>query len=158
FVPVQWDVGYVHGGFAHALDLVSNELDAAIGRLSSGCRVWFTGHSLGAALATLAAYRYRSMPGRVGAVWAGVDSFGAALVGNGVFGSTFDAVFEERSIRYVNDHDVVTHVPPGPFALPHGLFTHVDHLRWINKDGQIGTTPPTLPHFVSDVLGCTNVL
>src|SRR5262249_29250576 len=80
------------------------------------------------------------------------------LVGNGVFGSTFDAVFEERSIRYFNDHDVVTHVPPGPFALPHGLFTHVDHLRWINKDGQIGTTPPTLPHFVSDVLGCTNVL
>jgi hypothetical protein len=102
-------------------------------------------------VATLAAYRFRDRAG-------GVYTFGSPLVGNGVFAGTFDSTFQDRSIRYVHDHDVVTRVPPEPFALPHGRFTHVDHLRWINRDGQVGTTPPTIPHFVRDIFGRANAL
>jgi len=151
FATIPWDIGHVHGGFAHALDVAGPDLDRAIDRLPSGCRVWFTGHSLGAALATLAAYRYRGAAG-------GVCTFGSPLVGNGVFAGLFGAAFARRSVRYVNNNDVVTHVPPEPLALPNGLFTHVDHLRSINKDGQVGTTAGALPHFVQDVFGRANVL
>ncbi|MQA30912.1 MAG: hypothetical protein GEU82_13940 [Luteitalea sp.] len=151
FGTTHWDIGHVHRGFADALEAVRQPLEDALRALPPGCPVWFTGHSLGAALASFAAYRYREQA-------AGLYTFASPLAGNGEFAGNVDAAFEQRSIRYVNDHDAVTHVPPEPFALPHGLYTHVNHLRWINKDGQIGTTLPTLPHFVRDVFGESNVL
>jgi triacylglycerol lipase len=151
YVAVPGDAGRVHKGFLHGLDVVRNELERVLAKLPPRCRLWFTGHSLGAALATLAAYRYRDRN-------PGVYTIGSPLVGNGVFAATFGEVMDERSFRYVNDHDIVTHVPPPPFALPHGLYTHVDHLRWITKDGHIGSTAPTLPHFVRDVFGRTNAV
>jgi triacylglycerol lipase len=151
FATRKWDAGHVHEGFARRLETVRTELERLLNGLQPGCRVWFTGHSLGAAVATLAAYRYRQVAG-------GVYTFGSPLVGNGVFAGTFGGDFDARSMRYTNDHDIVTRVPPEPFALPHGLYSHVDHLRWINKEGQVGTTQPTLPHFVRDVFGRTNVI
>ena len=70
----------------------------------------------------------------------------------------FDSQFVERSTRYVNDHDVVTHVPSQILAFPHGNYTHVNHLRWINKDGQVGTSEPTVKHFIQDVFGSSRVM
>lgn len=151
FKPMRWDIGHVHKGFARRLDTVRPELDRVLNSLAAGCRVWFTGHSLGASVATLAAYRCRRLLG-------GVYTFGSPRVGNGVFSGTFGGEIDRRSARYANDHDIVTHVPPGPFALPHGLYSHIDHLRWINKDGLVGTTQPTLAHFVVDVFGRTNAM
>jgi triacylglycerol lipase len=151
FTPLRWEAGHVHRGFGRAFAAIRPQLDTALARLAPSCRVWFTGHSLGGALATLAAYHYRDRA-------AGLYTFGSPRVGNSVFAGLFGPVFQERSMRYVNDHDLVTHVPPQPFALPHGLYTHIDHLRWINADGQVGSTQPTLPHFVRDVFGRTNVL
>lgn len=151
YAPVRWDVGHVHAGFARRLDNLRAPLESALGRLPPGRRVWFTGHSLGGAIASLAAYRYREIA-------AGACTFGSPRVGNGVFAGLFGEAIDERSVRYANDHDIVSRVPPEPFALPHGLFTHVDHLRWINKNGQVGTTPPTLPDFVHDVFGRPNVM
>ena len=145
FVPIRWDVGFVHKGFAAALDAVWRPLEDALNTLPVDCRVWFTGHSLGGALASLAAVR-------TGGRAAGVYTFGSPRVGDAVFAAHLGHRFEEASIRYVNDHDVVTHVPPEPFAFP-GRYTHVDRLRWINKDGQVGTTRPTLEHFMLDVFG-----
>ncbi len=150
FVPVAWDVGHVHRGFAEALEAVWRPLAAALDSLPAGCRVWFTGHSLGGALAALAAFRRRSQVG-------GLYTFGSPRVGDGVFATQLDSTLGQRSIRYANDHDVVTHVPPEPFAFP-GRYTHVRNLRWINKDGQVITTEPTVRHFVQDVIGDTAFL
>ena len=150
FAPKAWDAGHVHQGFARRLENVAAALDQVLSGLDAQCRLWFTGHSLGAAAATLAAFRYRARAG-------GVYTFGSPLVGNGVFTGTFGGALGPKSTRYVNDHDLVTRVPPEPFALPHGLYSHVDHARWINKEGQIGTTRPTLAHFVRDVFGRANV-
>jgi triacylglycerol lipase len=150
FAPVGWDAGHVHQGFARRLSNIAPLLDRALGRLDPKCRVWFTGHSLGAAVATLAAFRHRRVTG-------GVYSFGSPLVGNGVFTGTFGGALGLLSTRYVNDHDLVTRVPPEPFALPHGVYAHVDHGRWINQEGQIGTSRPTIAHFVRDVFGRANV-
>jgi len=146
---VPWDVGHVHQGFGKALEPVWKPLEAALDKLTDR-PVWFTGHSLGGALATLAAYRRGSHA-------AGVYTFGSPRVGNGIFAGHFDSLFVERSTRYVNDHDVVTHVPSEGVAFPRGRYTHVSNLRWINKDGQVGTSEPTVKHFIQDVFGTSRV-
>jgi triacylglycerol lipase len=150
FAPVAWDAGHVHQGFARRFANITPRLQPVLDRLGPTCRVWFTGHSLGAAVATLAAFRHRNLAG-------GVYTFGSPLVGNSVFAGTSGAALGPTSTRYVNDHDLVTRVPPEPFALPFGLYTHVDHPRWINEDGQIGTTRPAVPHFIRSVFGRANV-
>ena len=146
YQTTRWDAGHVHHGFARRLDTLDESLRRFIGQLPAGCRVWFTGHSLGAAVATLAAYRFRDVTG-------GVYTFGSPLVGNAVFSGLFAQANGPRSFRYVNDHDIVTRVPPAPFAAPNGSYTHVDHGRWIDKDGNIGTAMPSLLQFVRDVFG-----
>ncbi len=146
WIPKQWDIGHVHQGFAKAFEAAWPALQDRLQQLPSGCAVWFTGHSLGAALATLAAWR---------ASGAGICTFGSPLVGNQVFAGTFNARFSERSLRYVNDFDIVTRVPPEGFAFPFGRFTHVDTLRWIDRSGT--TTAGPVPNaFFSDVIGATN--
>src|SRR5262249_58747833 len=100
-------------------------------------RVFFTGHSLGAALATLAAHRYPHT--------AGVYTFGSPRVGNHAFVASFNARMAQRSFRYVNDHDIVAQVPPELLALPFGLYAHVDELPRLNEHGHIATRGPPLP-------------
>jgi hypothetical protein len=145
FATVQWDAGYVHDGFARRLGHLNEEMQRRIGNLPADCPVWFTGHSLGAAVATLAAYRHRAKTG-------GVYTFGSPLVGNAIFSGSF-ADIRRPSYRYVNDHDVVTRVPPAPFAIPNGLYTHVADMRWIDKEGNVGTAMPSLSQFVRTVFG-----
>jgi triacylglycerol lipase len=148
--PDQGDGAFVHEGFKQALDAIRVPLERALAALPAACKVWFTGHSLGAALATLAGSRYRAST-------AGVYTIGSPLVGNqnfaGAFNETFTGGKAQHSFRYVNDHDAVTDVPPELFAFPHGRYTHVEEERWISHDGNVGTTPATLPDFVQDIFG-----
>ncbi|MBT8366550.1 MAG: lipase family protein, partial [Deltaproteobacteria bacterium] len=56
--------GKVHRGFKEALEEVWLDLLPYISKLDSkGCKIWMTGHSLGAALATLCAGRYGHVQG-----------------------------------------------------------------------------------------------
>src|SRR5262245_60601784 len=59
YVAVPGDAGHVHKGFLHGLDAARDGLERVLAKLPARCALWFTGHSLGAALATLAACRYR---------------------------------------------------------------------------------------------------
>lgn len=151
YLPIAWHGVSVHRGFAAALDSVWDTLAAKLAALPATTRVWFTGHSLGAALATLAAYRLE----RDSAVY----TFGSPLVGTGAFAGVFNARLANRAIRYVNDHDIVTRVPPEEFALPHGRYTHVDGLRWIDADGTVQAAS-SLPsaRFFSSVFGSMPIL
>jgi triacylglycerol lipase len=159
FPPVPWTEhglrAYVDQGFMKTLNAVGGPLDEAIHGLMPGCRLWFTGHSLGAAIATLAASRYQSAT-------AGIYTFGSPLVGNQSFAAAFNASYHDgmmsRSFRYMNDHDVVTHVPSGPLAFPHGRFTHVDEARWITGDGNVGTQFLNPTNIVQDVFGTPRFL
>jgi triacylglycerol lipase len=137
---VPWTVGQVHRGFKEALDAIWPTLDAALAALP-GRTVWFTGHSLGAALATLAADRFASTRG--------VCTFGCPRVGDPTFAAAFDAKFAGRSLRYVNNNDVVTHVPP-PFG-----YEHVDARRFISSNGVVSNLPPSLAHFFAELIGPT---
>ena len=145
FTMGPWKQGHAHEGFVAAFQRIAPRLLDAVKQHAPNRPLWVTGHSLGAALATLAA---EALP-NVG----GVCTFGSPLVGDQVFAGFFNQQGRNRSFRYVNDHDIVTHLPPGPFGLPTGVYTHVDEERAINADGQIGSAPPTPQHFVRDVFG-----
>jgi hypothetical protein len=140
---VPWTVGQVHRGFKEALESIWLALAAELAALP-GRAVWFTGHSLGAALATLAADRFAGTRG--------VCTFGCPRVGDAIFASAFNAKFAGRSLRYVNNHDVVTHVPP-----PIG-YKHVDARRMIASDGTISNQPLTFEHFFIELFGSTTTL
>lgn len=143
FVLVPWDDtgASVHAGFLDALNRVWPSLAPRLDALAATHRIWFTGHSLGAALATLAAARFAHA--------AGVCTIGSPRVGNRAFASAFSARFGGRARRYVGDTDVVTHVPP-PAPLP---YKHVDELRQIDPDGRIGLERPALGHFFNALVG-----
>jgi hypothetical protein len=133
--------GFVHLGFSNALERAWSKLTAVVDPLAASRKVWFGGHSLGAALATLAADRYEHT--------AGVCTLGCPRVGDPIFAAHFNAKFGERSLRYVNDTDIVTHLPP-PVPLP---YEHVNRMRHIMPDGRVTKQAPTLAHFVPDVFG-----
>jgi hypothetical protein len=136
FVPAK--TGLVHFGFHGALERVWTKLMAVVEPLSATRTVWFGGHSLGAAIAILAADRYPQT--------AGVSTLGAPRVGEAFFVAAFNKRFGERSRRYVNDTDVVTNVPIFPYA-------HVGALRHITPDGLVTTQEPPHDDFVQHLFG-----
>jgi len=142
FAQVPWRTGQVHAGFAAAISDIWPPLSAAL-KAAAGRTVWFCGHSLGAALATLAADRFPDTRG--------VCTFGSPRVGDPEFTRSFTSRFAGRAFRYVNDHDVVTHVPP-PVLLP-WIYQHVDPRRLIDADGQVTSGRPGIPHFFPDLIG-----
>lgn len=109
--------GSVHGGFAAALNVVRNDLLEVVGDLAKpGDRLWITGHSLGAALAVLAAAVLKF---EANFEIAGLYTYGQPRVGDAEFSKALDDALNGRFLRYVNDQDIVPHVPP--IGLPHPL-------------------------------------
>jgi hypothetical protein len=128
FAKTAWSVegtprGAVHAGFAGALDPIWTAVAGATG--SGPARLLLTGHSLGGALATLAASRLPH---------ARLYTFGSPRVGDPAFAQS---VGPERHDRYVNCCDVVARVPP-TFA----GYEHTGTLRYIDRMGTIAS-PPT---------------
>jgi hypothetical protein len=122
-VSMPWEKGgKVHRGFAEALSEVRPSLDLALQALR--CRAVFTGHSLGAAMATLMAsiehpaYMY---------------TFGSPRVGDANFVSTLKNV---KIRRYVDCCDLVTRVPPEIVG-----YTHAGHLYYIDRERRIARQP-----------------
>ena len=100
--------GRVHAGFRAALDDVWDELDAALDELASP--VLYAGHSLGGALATLAAGRRPPLA---------AYTFGGPRVGDEAFAATLEGI---PVYRVVNRKDAVTRSPPaavGPLRFRH---------------------------------------
>jgi triacylglycerol lipase len=137
---VPWQAGKVHLGFKKAIDTIWPRLELEPNALAAGRTIWFCGHSLGAALATLAADRY--------AKTRGVCTFGCPRVGDRAFATAFGAKLAGRSLRYVNHNDIVTHVPPPLFG-----YKHVGEGRFIARDGTIAPNPPVLAHFFAELFG-----
>jgi triacylglycerol lipase len=95
----------VHAGFTKALDSVWGDMEAAIAQLD--CPVFYTGHSLGAALATVAASRHAPRA---------VYTFGSPRVGNQAFVASLRDV---PIYRVVDDQDVVATVPSEALGFSH---------------------------------------
>lgn len=113
FRLVPGPLGRVHEGFGrmirsnHGDDLV----EVLVSRDFRGRPIWLTGHSLGGALAVLAAARLAAA-GAAGRV-AGVVTFGQPRVGDAGFAAVYDQLLPGRTLRFVNGGDLIPHLPPG---------------------------------------------
>lgn len=120
-------LGKVHEGFLAALNLVWLDLLQAIQDAQhasgSGPSLWFTGHSLGGALATLGVAKMIERAWPVD----GLYTCGCPRCGDDTFATTFNAKFD-RAFRFVYNQDLVTRLPPRvPFGYRHvGTVKHID--------------------------------
>jgi hypothetical protein len=121
----QWPVGgRVHHGFARALGDVLDDVKAALEGV--GGRVLFTGHSLGAALATLLASVRKPDC---------LYTFGSPRVGDGDFVATLEGV---ESRRFVDCCDIVARIPPESVLdekfVHYGAPYYIDRGRVVRED------------------------
>jgi len=99
--------------------------------------LWITGHSLGAALATLAAERCVRDGGFV---VNGVYTFGSPRVGGPGFKQLYEASgLDSCTYRFVNNVDVCPLIPPGD------EYAHVGQLKLIGPDGSLQENLTTAP-------------
>jgi len=165
--PDQWDdilhdsefllsgwkrAGRVHQGFEESFEEICTPLRKAISDHAEGLPLWMTGHSLGAALAVLVADEMFDYPKEQVDV-RGVYTFGCPRVGDSDFTTSFNQRFQGRSFRYVDDHDVVTHVAPELLG-----YLHVNDQRWINQNGDVTTNAATVQHYLMDIFGDSTFL
>ncbi|MEN6549547.1 MAG: lipase family protein [Armatimonadia bacterium] len=100
----------VHSGFRAAANRLYPGLkDAVVRERGRKPRpVWLTGHSLGAAVAILCAYRLQ----REGVPVQGVYTYGCPRVGDARYARAVNAAFADRPVqRWVNDHDMIALLP-----------------------------------------------
>lgn len=120
--PLGESAPKVHAGFSNALDSVFRQLIAIFYPLKMR-RLWLTGHSLGGALAMLAAARY------FGATLAGVYTFGQPRVGNAAFRDAYNKALGTRTFRVVHHRDIVPHLP-----WLCGRYRHAGQEAWYAQD------------------------
>lgn len=108
----------VHNGFYSAYKgvapLVRTEVDRLVA-LYRTAKLVVTGHSLGGAMAVLAALDMKEIYGKIDYVY----TYGQPRVGN----ANFAAFYEQRvpqSFHVINYADMVPHVPPSAFNFKHG--------------------------------------
>ena len=106
FMPTSREQGvHIHTGFIDALDEIWEELAVAV--RAKDLPIVVTGHSLGGAVASLAALRLAI----AGAAVAGVVTFGQPRTGHGDFRRLYDGLLAGVTLRFVNHIDLVTRVP-----------------------------------------------
>ena len=115
--PVAWSGGgNVHAGFATAFASVRGEVQTWLDQNAARSTLIFAGHSLGAALATLAMSQWQGTR---------LVTFGCPRVGDARFTATIDA---QASVRYVGCCDIVCNVPPaGAWYADAGSARYIDH-------------------------------
>jgi triacylglycerol lipase len=132
--------GMIHIGFRNAIDSIYPTIETTLQKWAGkGRTLWVTGHSLGAALAHLTAAYLRfpadptmTLPRPI----AGLYTFGQPRVGTAEFCRACDADFGSVYFRYVNNHDIVTRVPPRLLGYWHG-----GRIEYIDSDGVIHDDP-----------------
>ena len=103
-LAVAETVGRVHRGFKREVDDLWPQIEAFI--KDSTQAVWFTGHSLGGAMATICAGR--CLLAHIEAIPSAIYTYGSPRVGN----RRYINYCEIEHARWVNNNDVVTRVPP----------------------------------------------
>lgn len=128
-------VGRVHEGFAHALASVWDELTRALDQGAAlgpqgNKPILVTGHSLGGALAVLAAYALQQAQREYRIV--GIVTFGQPRVGDPAFAQGCDRLFGPSYWRVVNHRDVVPRLAPRTLG-----YCHAGRVLYIAGDGSL---------------------
>ncbi|WGD49776.1 lipase family protein [Bradyrhizobium sp. CB1650] len=144
----------LHRGFETAIDAVWPTIEAAIKRRPEQ-PLFFTGHSMGAALALLGAEHALN---KADITSTAVYTFGSPRTGGLDFFNGYTPKLGDRTFRLAHGHDIVTTVPPSA----NGNFRHVGQLLHCRSGGEFaGLTPAppdqNLPDFNDTFLAGTAV-
>ncbi|MBD2103273.1 lipase family protein [Leptolyngbya sp. FACHB-261] len=124
--PIQ---GRVHRGFQAAWLSVADEILPWVKEQRTPEKtLWIAGHSLGAALATLATATLENEGQTVN----GLYTFGQPRTGGPGFVKSFNAVCGDKTFRFVNNNDVVPQIPPAQF-----LYGHVGKLMYFDVNANL---------------------
>jgi triacylglycerol lipase len=152
--------GKVHEGFSDGLSLIWKDIQLTIDALKPKTRVtktamdqneiqvekapsvWFTGHSLGAAFATLATARFREKDVPIH----GLYTYGSPRIGDRIFSDRFNADFRSKMFRFVNKNDLVTRVPIRAL-----FYSHVGQLFYFDDKNDLHTDPSFWYRFVDGI-------
>ena len=128
YLPIA-GFGHVHAGFQATYQLVRDSVEANLPAACAGCdQILLTGHSLGAALAVLAAPDiFAKMPPNT--IEPELVTFAGPRVGLSDFVTSFNTAIES-CFRVVNFLDIVPYVPPAPY-------THVGAEIMVDSGGPI---------------------
>ncbi|NUT52331.1 MAG: lipase family protein [Saccharothrix sp.] len=146
--PGPGNKGFVHYGFGEALQSIYPQVrDTILEFRDNDQTIWFTGHSLGGALAALAAMRLHfEEPGLLAD---GVYTFGQPRVCDATLATAHDEAFRDRTHRFVNNNDIVAQVPPEP------VYHHVQKVHYIDSNGRIRDRMSTLGGLADRAKGLT---
>lgn len=149
--------GKTHKGFWKALNAVWSQDGAGLfDILVAHCAnkpIWFAGHSLGGALAVLAASRVQAYNNQtVGSHLkiAGIHTFGQPRTGDGAFATWYNDALMEKTFRFINAADLVTMVPS---RITLG-YSHVGQFLYFTKAGDL-TNDMSAWRFLEDHLDST---
>jgi triacylglycerol lipase len=139
-----------HAGFQAALDAVTAEIERAIEKSkSSGKPLFIAGHSLGAALAALAA-RFAD---RKGAKPRAVYGFGMPRVGGEQFQADYNASLGPLTFRLVHGLDIVARIPRSGLGFRHvGRELHCDSGNRFDPFAPLSAVGSDTPAFAPELL------
>ncbi len=106
FFPAPHPWGLVHIGFRNGVEEINSALQEFATLAKNIKQVWITGHSLGGALALIAAAKLK-MQGIVTTVY----TYGQPRVGLSDFAERFNLELPGQLYRFINQSDIVTRVP-----------------------------------------------
>ena len=128
-------VGRVHRGFKQEVDDIWPVIEESI--KNNRKNLWFTGHSLGGAMATICASR--CLLSHIYSAPEQIQTFGSPRVGN----MTYINHTKVDYMRWVNNNDIVTRVPPVWTG-----YRHAGTKMYLNSQGKL--TTPTVPQLAQD--------
>ena len=122
FLPVNYNGAHIHSGFVTAYSLIAADIKRTIASWSGGkpVQLWLTGHSLGGALATVAAF---DLSDQVSAL----VTFGSPRVGLKSFADRMKHV--NLYLRFVYVKDIITEQPSASFG-----YVHASPAVWFNDN------------------------
>ncbi|WP_428442082.1 lipase family protein [Photobacterium sagamiensis] len=152
--------GDFHRGFYESLDDIWSEMEKdlnglkqAIVKDSNGTKhrrpIFFAGHSLGGAMATIAAAKYINEDKQFTAVY----TYGQPRAMTRSTARIFNAEAKNRLHRFQNNEDIVTRVPARVMN-----YSHVGQCCYIDADGQIHTDPGFWFRFMDYIEGAVDSL
>jgi hypothetical protein len=159
FGTAQTDRGSVHSGFFSNVQALWSDILATIDPAirNGGIQdLYITGHSLGGAMAVIAAARIFDPDATALEPWRsrvrGIYTYGQPMVGDEKFAQAFDRIFGHFLYRHIYDDDIVPALPPRSVDED---FKHFGH-RYVAdaRDGLwSGPKPPDRRANLLDLLG-----
>lgn len=140
--------GRVHAGFKHSVDLLWPQISYFLSQYGTDRKIWCTGHSLGAAMATIIAERTKQQT-EYNYTTPVLFTFGSPRVG--------DIHYHDHLIelgithyRWVNNADVVTRNPIIPYH-HHGILYYMDHNGNLKTMSRFRTAIDRIKGFITGI-------